>query len=87
MPSDPKRTPFHLAPDLEDRVECCGAMRYMDATRTYCSKCDRVLFDLNDGTAFESVLYACPDCGGNGYDGGIDDMNCETCEGKGVVEG
>ena len=67
--------------------QCCQAPIFYDATREFCSSCRRVLNDLNNGDAYDQDLYECPDCGGNGFAGGLDDMTCETCEGEGQVDG
>jgi hypothetical protein len=65
---------------------CCEARLTADATRTYCTACGRCVYDLNGPGAYDAHMYACPDCGGNGHAGGIDDLNCSTCEGDGLLE-
>jgi hypothetical protein len=63
---------------------CCHAPLAHDATRAYCTKCNRVDYDLNDGGVAEGHYYCCPDCGGAGE---LDDITrCSTCDGDGMVE-
>lgn len=62
---------------------CCHAPLAHDATRAYCTKCDRVDCDLNDWGVAEGHFYRCPECSGTIGD---DLDHCETCDGDGMVE-
>lgn len=66
---------------------CCSASVSYDSTRHYCTKCFRVLWDINDGSIGDESnpnWFLCTGCGGAGD---LDDITtCEDCDGDGMVE-
>jgi DnaJ-class molecular chaperone len=53
-----------------------------------CKKCIAEQNERHDTSEdYAQFLPVCPDCGGNGHAGGLDDVvDCATCDGNGYLE-